>query len=174
MICIISSTNRKGALSYQLSLLYKNLLEQLGEEAQIIDLANLPEDFAFSALYENSGKHSQFNEIIDQVNQADKFIFVIPEYNGSFPGVLKTFIDGMSYPNPLKNKVCGLVGLSSGMQGSALALSHMTDILNYLGAIVVPVRPKCPDIESKYVDGKITDNTFNQLLEEQAKQLISL
>ncbi len=171
MISIISCTNRPGALTYQICLLYKKALGSLQEESQIIDLQKLPEDFAFSALYNNSGKNHAFNLFNELIAKSEKFVLVIPEYNGSFPGVLKTFIDGLDYPSPFRGKVAGLVGVSAGEQGATLALSHMTDILNYLGCNVLAIKPKCIRLEQKFSNGIVDDEVFNQLLLEQASQL---
>src|SRR5690606_17840814 len=113
--------------------LYAELLRKHNEPYQILDLAELPPDFIVSALYSNTGKNEQFNKLASMVANSDKFVFVVPEYNSSYPGVLKAFIDGLSYPNTFKDKKGALIGLSSGMQGSGLALSHLTDVLHYLG-----------------------------------------
>ncbi len=172
MITIIAGTNRKNSVSFRVARLYKNLLNQHQQESQIIDLAELPNDFIFSALYENSGKNSAFNHYQDKLKGSDKYVFVIPEYNGSFPGVLKAFIDGMGYPSSFKNKKCALVGISSGVQGGGLALSHMTDIFNYLGMSVLALKPKLARIEKNFDGEQVTDALYNQLLEEQVKLLI--
>jgi NAD(P)H-dependent FMN reductase len=103
---------------------------------------------------------------------SDKFVFVVPEYNGSFPGVLKAFIDGLDYPNPFKNKKCALVGLSSGVQGGALALSHLTDILNYLGMHVLALKVRMPGIERIFSEGVISDKLVLELLDMQVKDLM--
>ena len=107
------------------------------------------------------------------MSQAQKYVFIVPEYNGSFPGVLKTFIDGLEYPNTFKNKKCALVGLSSGVQGGGLALSHLTDIFNYCGMNVLALKPKLARIEA-HIDGdfQITNNLYMQLLKEQAEKFI--
>lgn len=173
MITIVCSTNRNYALSYQISLLYQQLLNELKMESTIVNLNELPTDFAFSALYENSGKNEQFNSYRTQMKEAQKYVFIVPEYNGSFPGVLKTFIDGLEYPNTFKNKKCALVGLSSGVQGGGLALSHLTDIFNYCGMHVLALKPKLARIESNIdKDYRITNDLYMQLLQEQAEQLI--
>ena len=130
-VVIIAGTNREDSLSSEMSVLYQGLLKNHGIHSEIIDLRDLPEDFAFSALYKNSGKNSEFNPFRDIMAEADKFVFIVPEYNGGFPGVLKTFIDGLKFPETFTNKKCALVGISSGVQGAGLALSHLTDILNY-------------------------------------------
>jgi chromate reductase, NAD(P)H dehydrogenase (quinone) len=96
----------------------------------------------------------------------------MPEYNGSFPGVLKAFLDGLRYPDSFRNKVAGLVGLSSGSMGGALAMSHLTDILNYFGMFVLPVKPRFAFIE-KAMDGDILTNPlYMELLRMQARQMV--
>ncbi len=169
---IISSTNRKNALSKEISELYKELLHAKGIDAPIIDLRDLPEDFIASALYDKSGKNEAFNPYRQLMKESQKMIFIVPEYNGSFPGVLKAFIDGLEFPNTFKNKKCALVGLSSGVQGAGLALSHLTDIFNYCGMHVLALKPKLASIEKNYSDGKITNQLYNQLLQDQVSSFV--
>lgn len=171
MITIISSTNRKSALSRVVAEFYQSILQEAGTESTILDLQQLPADFVMSALYENAGKNPVFNEMANLITQSEKFVFVVPEYNGSFPGVLKAFIDGLSYPNPFKGKKCAMVGLSSGVQGGALAISHLTDIFNYLGMHVLALKVRIPGIEKSLVDGKVTDKLVLELLEMQIEDL---
>ncbi|GAB3332994.1 hypothetical protein GCM10027429_13040 [Marivirga atlantica] len=172
MITIVAGTNRKNSVSSRVAALYHDLLSKKGYKASVIDLAELPADFTVSALYENSGKNDEFNPFREQISSSEKFVFIIPEYNGSFPGVLKAFIDGLEYPNSFRNKKCALVGISSGVQGGGLALSHMTDIFNYLGMHVLALKPKLARIESNFDGEEITDDLYNELLAEQAEQLI--
>ena len=86
--------------------------------------------------------------------------------------MLKTFIDGLKFPDTFTGKKAAMVGLSSGVQGGGLALSHLTDILNYCGTHVLASKPKLSRINHHLVDGEITDPLYNQLLEEQAKMLV--
>jgi chromate reductase, NAD(P)H dehydrogenase (quinone) len=173
MLAIIVGTNRKASVSKKIAEYYKTLLSEYTSEINIVELSELPHDFAFSALYENNSKNEQFNVHLDIVNKASKYVFVVPEYNGSFPGVLKTFIDGFSYPNGLLHKKAALVGISSGVQGSALALSHLNDIFNYLGMNVLAQRVKIPLLSKNFVDGKITDPVIEKLIKEQVQLLMN-
>lgn len=159
-------------MSYQISLHYQQMLKSLNVDAEIIDLQLLPEDFAFSALYEFSGKNKAFNTFRNMMKQSDKFVFVVPEYNGSFPGVLKAFIDGLEYPGSFKDKKCALVGVSSGVQGAGLALSHLTDIFHYCGMNVLAQKPKLARIEDHYEEGEIINELYLSLLKDQAERLI--
>ncbi|NMM50088.1 NAD(P)H-dependent oxidoreductase [Flammeovirgaceae bacterium KN852] len=167
MYTIISGTNRKDAVSPKLALYYQSCLKDRGIEASIISLNKLPEDFVFSALYENAGKHKVFNEFREQMLRSTKYIFIVPEYNGSFPGVLKAFIDGMEYPNTFAKKKSALVGLSSGVQGAGLALSHLTDILNYCGTNVLAQKPKLSFIHKNFDGEEILNDLYKQLIDEQ-------
>jgi len=172
MITIISSTNRNDSVSKKVSLQYQQILEELGHSSEIIDLGELPDDFISSALYELSGKNKAFNPIRKKMKEAEKYVFVVPEYNGSFPGVLKTFIDGLEFPGTFTNKKCALVGISSGVQGAGLALSHLTDIFNYCGTHVLAQKPKLARIEGAMEEDEITDSLYITLLKDQAEAFV--
>lgn len=152
--------------------LYQQILDQNGAESEIIHLTDLPDDFVFTALYENNGKNSAYNAIHNRVKSGHKFVFIVPEYNGSFPGILKSFIDGMTYPNSFRAKKCALVGISSGIGGASIALSHLTDIFNYLGMHVLANKIKLAKIEENMSDGHLSNKLYISLLHEQARALI--
>lgn len=173
MITIISGTNRPDSKTRAVVNFYASLLESKGITHQILDLAQLPPDFVKSALYNNTGKNEQFNQLSGMVAQSEKFVFVVPEYNGSFPGVLKTFIDGLDYPYTFKSKKAALVGISSGMQGGLLALSHLTDIFNYLGMHVLALKVKLPFISKNFDGNQITNQMFLELMEQQVDEFTS-
>ena len=172
MITLVSGTNRPASNSIAIVNMYAELLQKHGEPYQILDLAKLPADFIATALYDNTGRNEQFNELASMVANSDKFVFVVPEYNSSFPGVLKAFIDGLSYPNTFKNKKGALIGLSSGMQGSGLALSHLSDVLNYLGMHVMAMRLKLAHIEKNFDGKQLTNELYQELFEQHIEQFL--
>ena len=62
-------------------------------------------------------------------------IFVTPEYNRSIPGVLKNAIDHASRPygqSVWAGKPAGVVGISVGAIGTAIAQQHLRGIMAYL------------------------------------------
>lgn len=172
MIEIVSGTNRANSNSIIVAGIYSNILSDEGAENNIIDLKNLPKDYISSALYEESGKNEKFNILAQRMLEAKKFIFIVPEYNGSFPGVLKAFIDGLKFPFTLREKKAALIGLSSGSQGGSLAVSHMTDILNYCGTHVLAQKPRLSNIESYISNGEISNNLYMALIREQIREFI--
>jgi len=172
MIKIIVGTNRKNSVSAVIATLYQSILKEKGAESEILLLSDLPADFTATALYENNGKNAGYNAFHDRVKEGSKFVFIVPEYNGSFPGILKTFIDGMTYPNSFLNKKSALVGISSGIGGGGIAMSHLTDIFHYLGMHVLALKPKLAKIEQNMSDNLLTNRLYVDLLHTQADMLL--
>jgi chromate reductase len=70
-----------------------------------------------------------------EVAAADGLLFLTPEYNRSIPGVLKNAIDHASRPwgqSVWTGKPAGVLGVSVGVIGTALAQQHLRNILAYL------------------------------------------
>lgn len=62
-------------------------------------------------------------------------VFVTPEYNRSIPGVLKNALDHGSRPygrSVWNGKPAGVLGISPGAIGTALAQQHLRSVLAYL------------------------------------------
>jgi len=172
MLLIIATTNRKNSKTYRVAEYYQRLLREQGATSEIMSLEQLPPDFAFTALYDNSGKNEEFNLLKQTIEDAEKIAFIVPEYNGSFPGVLKSFIDGLGWPNALKGKKAALVGLSDGSMGGAHALSHLTDVLHYLNCHVLSQLVRIPFAKKVFYEGEVHDELIASLLSEQARQLM--
>ena len=70
-----------------------------------------------------------------EIAAAAGVIFVTPEYNRSMPGVLKNAIDHASRPygqSAWQGKPAGVLGVSIGAAGSAMAQQHLRNVLAYL------------------------------------------
>jgi len=70
-----------------------------------------------------------------EIGAAHAVLFVTPEYNRSIPGVLKNAIDHASRPygqSAWAGKPAGILGVSPGAIGSAMAQQHLRPILAYL------------------------------------------
>ena len=67
-----------------------------------------------------------------EVLKAQGLLFITPEYNRSIPGVLKNAIDHGSRPygtSAWSGKPAGVLGVSSGAIGTALAQQHLRNVL---------------------------------------------
>jgi chromate reductase len=70
-----------------------------------------------------------------QIAASQGVLFFTPEYNRSFPGVLKNAIDHASRPygqSAWAGKPVGVLGASIGAIGTALAQQHLRNVLAYL------------------------------------------
>ncbi|MES2590259.1 MAG: NAD(P)H-dependent oxidoreductase [Bacteroidota bacterium] len=136
MITIISATNRPNSNTHKIATYYLQLIKNRGVEASLLSLEQLPADIAFNEVFNN--RSTAFQQILDQyIIPAQKYVIIAPEYNGSFPGILKTFIDAM-HPELIRGKKVALVGVSSGRAGNLRGMEHLTGILHYLGLHVHP------------------------------------
>jgi chromate reductase len=70
-----------------------------------------------------------------EITAARGLLFVTPEYNRSIPGVLKNAIDHASRPygqSVWGGKPAGVLGVSVGAIGAAMAQQHLRNMLAYL------------------------------------------
>ncbi|HEY5325591.1 MAG TPA: NAD(P)H-dependent oxidoreductase [Mucilaginibacter sp.] len=157
MVTIISATNRPGSSTFKLARYYQKRLGEKGLEAGLLSLSQLPGNLIESDLY---GKRSAgFEPIQAIITQTQKFLFVIPEYNGSFPGVLKVFIDACSFPGSFYEKKAALIGLSSGKYGNIRGLDHFTGVCHYLHLHVMPLKIHIGTIKEELDEN---DNLFKE------------
>jgi NAD(P)H-dependent FMN reductase len=174
VITIISGTNRPENLSLKVAAAIEELLTTMHQDVQVLDLQKLPSDFAFkNDVF--GGADPGFTAVAEQfVTNADKFIFVVPEYNGSFPGVCKSFIDAV-WPEHFKDKKAALVGLSSGRAGNLRGLDHLTGILHYLNVLVLPKKVNIMHVESQLdPSGILKEQKTMQQLQQLAKGLLEM
>ena len=75
-----------------------------------------------------------------RITVAQGLLFVTPEYNRSIPGVLKNAIDQASRPygkSVWGGKPAGVIGISVGAIGTAMAQQHLRNVLAYLDVPVL-------------------------------------
>lgn len=171
MITIISGTNRPDNNTRRVARICQRILEEKGEESRILSMEDLPSDFLNSEMY---GERSEEMEqlLIERVRDVEKFIFVVPEYNGSIAGVLKVFLDSIP-PRYFHHKKASLIGLSAGFNGNLRGLDHLTAILHYLQMTVLPVFTKLSFIQDTLgADDEISDPERAKELDRQMERFI--
>ena len=78
--------------------------------------------------------------IKNEIQSANGILFVSPEYNRSIPGVLKNALDHGSRPagqSVWAGKAAGIIGVSTGAIGTAMAQQHLRNVLSYLDVAVM-------------------------------------
>jgi len=106
-------------------------------ELEILEIGDLP-------LYNQDDDGDQapaVKRLKSKIASSDGVLFVTPEYNRSIPGVLKNAIDHASRPygqSAWARKPAGVIGVSVGAIGTALAQQHLRNVLAYLDAPTLP------------------------------------
>jgi len=120
---IISGTNRLGSQSEKVAMEYQRILFEKSIDAKVFSLRNV------DVLHRTPDFLKIENEILIPTQ---KFIFIIPEYNGTFPGVLKAMIDNSDIIKVWQNKKALLTGISSGRAGNLRGMDHLSASLHYM------------------------------------------
>jgi chromate reductase len=156
---IISGTARKGSNTLKVSAQIQAMMRGRGVEAGLVSLEGLDLNRKTEALAELEATW---------LVPARKFILVVPEYNGSYPGSLKSMIDLSDIRNVWWGKKAMLTGVSTGRAGNLRGMEHLTGTLNYLKVTVLPNRLPISVVD-KLMDenGIITDTATLQALDAQ-------
>ena len=173
MITIIAATNRPNSNTLKIAKYYRQQLKIKGVDSNLLSLEHLPADVLNTDMY---GKRSQaFQKIQDLINDTDKFLFIMPEYNGSYPGVLKVLIDACTYPDSFYDKKAALVGISSGKYGNIRGVDHFTGVCHYVHLNVLPLRIHIPNIKTELdADGNLIKEDTLKFTNEQIDKFIKV
>ena len=164
MIYIISGTDRDGSYTRKVSDLVLEHYQAQGTEAEIMDLRDWPFDQVTGAYYKPLP--SEARDWVEKLGQAEGLHVVVPEYNGSMPGALKTFIDFWKYPETFEHRPVAFVGLG-GRFGGLRPVEHLQQVFGYRNAYQLPERIFLMAISKSLVDGKIQDPFVAGLLKAQ-------
>lgn len=126
-LLILTQSGPEG-LNQKIALECKHIAEDFGVLVTEIEIANAG-DYPPSAI-------SKYSHIV----------MVVPEWNGSFPYMFKSLIDGSGYPSEFKKKKVLLVGTSDTSFGNLMGITHLQHILQWVGAFVDSKRICIPNI----------------------------
>lgn len=173
MITIVASTNRPGSSTLKVANYYRQQLAKRGIDANVLSLTQLPANIIASDLYGN--RSEAFEPIQQLVTDTEQFIFIIPEYNGSFPGVLKVFIDACNFPESFFDKKAALVGISSGKYGNIRGVEHFTGVCHYINLHVHPMRLHIPAIHKDIdAEGNLQSEETIKFINQQLDRFIKM
>ena len=133
MITIVSGTNRLGSNTLKVAKEYQRILTDKGITAGLLSLETL------NLLQPDAGIKRVEQEIIIPT---DTFIFIVPEYNGSFPGVLKLLFDSSVSHNIWFNKQALITGNATGMIMTDCAGPFVTEINLNVSNAKICARPQ--------------------------------
>src|SRR6266446_1181560 len=127
---VILGTARQGRLSeHAARFVFEEVSKRADNTTELIDIRNLrlSIDDAGEAI-----KDSQFSAT---VARSDGLILVVPEYNHSFPGLLKHVLD--TNLKEYIHKAVGVCGVSAGPFGGARMIQSLVPVLRELGLVTI-------------------------------------
>src|SRR5699024_8998755 len=133
-LSIVSGTDRPGSNALRVSEYLKRKYEQKGVSAAVTDLQNFPLNQVKGGKY--GRELPEVDRFVARVTQKDGIVIISPEYNGSFPGILKLFLDYFPYPGSMYKRPVALVGESEGSFGALRAIEQLQQVMGYYNAHV--------------------------------------
>ena len=170
MITILSGTNRNNSNTYKVAKLVESELQNNKVETQFIDLNKLPPNLFIPENYGNAPK--SFEPFQKMVLETNGIITVVPEYNGSYPGALKYFIDLLKFPESFNNMPAGFIGVAAGIFGSFRSVEQLQMVYQYRGAklfnryVLFPKVHEKLNPEGTEITDKFTRDLFQQFIRD--------
>jgi len=129
-IPVLLGTVRKGRASAHAA---RFLLEQVGKRdrvvTELIDITKL------SFPIDDAGEAIKDKDLSEKMNSADGLVIVAPEYNHSFPGLLKHVLD--SNLKEYIHKAVGIAGVSAGPFGGTRVIQNCLAPMRELGFVTI-------------------------------------
>jgi len=158
-IVLISGSPRTGSMTHRVALHLQQYLAKHSEHnVSFVDLqqSNLPPvQAAWPSVDKAPAEHK---DLAKTMFEAQAFILVSPEYNGSYSPAMKNLLD--HFPKQL-HKPFGLVTASPGAFGGLRASQQLQLLVGGLLGLLSPVMLVTPFVDKKFdADGSLIDLTF--------------
>ena len=164
MYLIISGTNRAGSYTLKVAKEYQRLLREKSIEPVLLSLEGL------NLLTRDADFEKMENEMIIPINN---YIFISPEYNGSFPGALKMLFDTGKSHALWWHKKALLTGVSTGRAGNLRGMDHLAGVLNHVKVTVHHNRLPLSSVDKLMdEDGHFTDDNTLKAINQQLDEFI--
>src|SRR3954454_6766819 len=167
-ILILSGTNRTGSNTLKIAKLLERHYAAHGTITDFYGMEQMPPEVFMPEAYRT--KPPAFVDVQNRVLGAAGLHIVTPEYNGSFPGVLKYFIDLLKFPESFERKPVCFVGVSNGQWGGLRPVEQLQMVFAYRNAYIFPERVFIPAVGQKFdPQGNLTDAALDERLNKQCK-----
>lgn len=156
---IISGSPRTSSVTHRVALYLKDwFLQNSQHEVDIIALKEWSIPFVQSVWVSPDKVPVEFKPLAERIFNADAYILVSPEYNGSYSPSLKNLLD--HFPKR-HHKSFGIVTASPGAMGGMRAAQQLQLLVPALMGIASPYMLIIPAIDKKFSpDGDLLDESF--------------
>jgi NAD(P)H-dependent FMN reductase len=144
-ILVLAGSARLDSLHRKLARQTVEALRDAGVDATLADLRDFPMPIYDGDLEAGQGLPPAAKALQELARQHDGFAIASPEYNGSFPALLKNALDWISRPEPgdrplevFRGKVAAILSASPGPGGGQRVLRHLRELLEMMSVTVIP------------------------------------
>jgi NAD(P)H-dependent FMN reductase len=165
-IPVILGTVRQGRQSQAVArLVAQEVAKRPGVETELIDIAALP------LPVNDAGQAIKDAGFAAKMDRADALVLVSPEYNHSYPGLLKHVLD--SCLKEYIHKAVGVVGVSAGPFGGARVIENLLPVLRELGLVTIFWDVNFSLVQNAFgPDGVLLDQAYLPRIDKFLKELI--
>ena len=180
-IAAFAGSCRSASLNRKLLAAAVSLATEAGAEVDVIDLAELPMPI-FDEDLEAQGTPETVTAFKERLKAADGLLIASPEYNSSYPALVKNVIDWATRPAPeeamlaaFSGKACGLLAASPGALGGIRMLPQLRLLLSNIGVHVVPAQFGLGRAHEAFgEDGTLSDERAQGMLQQVVTQTVEL
>jgi NAD(P)H-dependent FMN reductase len=165
-IPIILGTARQGRESENAArLVFEQTRKRPGVETEFIDVRTLPMKL------DDAGEQMKDQKFSATIERCDGLIIVTPEYNHSFPGLLKHALD-MNLKEYI-HKAVGICGTSAGAFGGARVIENLLPVMRELGLVTIFEDVNFAKVGTLFDDrGNLLDQNFIRRIDAFLNELI--
>ncbi|HEX7844633.1 MAG TPA: NAD(P)H-dependent oxidoreductase [Chitinophagaceae bacterium] len=156
---IISGSPRVNSVTRRVALHIKNwLVQHTDHDVDIIDMQDWSVPAVQSVWVSPDKAPVEFQPLAKRIFNADAFILVTPEYNGSYSPAMKNLLD--HFPKQ-HHKPFGIVTASPGAMGGMRAAQQLLLLVPALFGIASPYLLIVPAVDKKFnADSSLNDESF--------------
>jgi NAD(P)H-dependent FMN reductase len=161
---IISGSPRGNSITNRIALhLKKAIQERTDHEVDIIDVRENELPLLQSVFTSVESTPEPYKEVAERMLNANAFILLTPEYNGSYSAPLKNLLD--HFPKQ-HHKVFAIATASTGMLGGVRAALQLQELIFALFGIGSPYMLVTPQVDKKFDEnGNLLDANFQKSID---------
>lgn len=161
---IISGSPRGNSITNRVALHLKKCIdERTDHDVNIIDVRENELPLLQTVFTSVESTPDQFKEVAERMLNANAFILLTPEYNGSYSAALKNLLD--HFPKQ-HHKVFAIATATTGMLGGVRAALQLQELIYALFGIGSPYMLVTPQVDKKFdEEGNLLDQNFKKSID---------
>lgn len=165
-ISILSGSTRINRQSHRVALALEKMIVAQGlHSVEVLDLAHYDFPIMEEVLHRHPHPPAGLADFAERIRQSDAFLFVSPEYNGSYTAALKNAVDYLK-EREFARKTIGVASVSTGMLGGIRAALSMQQLVLGIGGYPIPQMLTVGQVNQRFDEsGNLLDPLFEKSIQ---------